>query len=68
MKRNDIKFIASEIVRSMTNEKLTQNQKAALEYKSRIVLENLLLKYIEDIPREIRTKQEVDDEFFKNIK
>lgn len=68
MKRSDIKFIASEIVRSMTNEKLTQNQQTALKYKSTIVLENLLLKYIEDIPRETRTKQEIDDEFFKNIK
>lgn len=67
MKRSDIKFIASEIVRSMTNEKLTQNQQAALKYKSTIILENLLFKYIEDIPREIKTKQEVDDAFLKNI-
>lgn len=67
MKRSDIKFITSEIVRSMTNEKLTQNQQAALEYKSTIILENLLFKYIEDIPIEIKTKQEVDDAFLKNI-
>lgn len=58
--------ITQEQITKKTNVGSSYRQ-AALKYKSTVVLENLLLKYIEDIPREIRTKQEVDDEFFQNI-
>lgn len=64
MKRSEIKHIASEIVRSMTNHRLNQNQKYILEHNAKIVLENKLLKYIEDIPIETKTKQGVDDALF----
>jgi len=63
MKRAEIKHIASEIVRSMTNNNLTIEQQNALRYKATIVLENKLLRYIEDIPKETRTKEEIDKEW-----
>lgn len=63
MNRNEIKHIASEIVRSMTNHNLTIEQQNALRYKARLVLENKLLRYIEDIPKETKTKKEVDQEW-----
>jgi len=47
MKRSDIKHIASEIVRSMTNHSLTSQQKSILEHNARIVMENKLSMYIE---------------------
>ena len=63
MKRAEIKHIASEIVRSMTSHNLTIEQQNALRYKARLVLENKLLRYIEDIPTETKTKEEVDKEW-----
>jgi len=68
MKRSDIKHIASEIVRSMTSCNLTIEQQNALRYKAVIVLENKLLRYIEDIPTETRTKEEVDSEWEVQLK
>lgn len=38
----DFKYIASEIVRAMTNAKLTKDQQEKLQYVSEIILKNKL--------------------------
>lgn len=43
----DIKHTALEIVRGMTNERLTDNQKVALEHVARIVIGNQIEKLTE---------------------
>lgn len=44
MNRDQIKHTASEIVRAMTNYKLTEEQKKVLEDRARIVIDNQLSK------------------------
>lgn len=44
MNREQIKHTASEIVRSMTNYKLTEEQKKVLEDRARIIITNQLSK------------------------
>lgn len=67
MTREQIKHTASEIVRGMTNYNLSENQQTALKYVAREVINNQIVKLVEEELERRRYPEELydDKEFYE---